>query len=152
MPILLAFIALPLIEIALFILIGTRIGLGATLGLVVLSALAGVMVLRGQQARLQSMLQGGLRVAPGRILADGAFRMVAGLMLVLPGFLTDALGLVLLAPPVQRLILRAIAARARVTTVNFRQQGDIIDGEFHVYQPDQPPRTEAFRLEDPRNH
>lgn len=152
MPALLAFIALPLIEIALFIVIGARIGLGATLGLIVLSALAGVMILRGQQARLQGMMQAGLRVAPGRLLADGAFRMVAGLLLVLPGFLTDALGLILLIPAVQRLILARIASRARVATASFHQQGDIIDGEFRVHEPGQPPRTEAIRLPDPRNH
>lgn len=56
MPVLLAFIALPLIEIALFIAIGARIGVGATLGLIVLSAVAGVMILRGQQARLQATM------------------------------------------------------------------------------------------------
>lgn len=152
MPALLAFIALPLIEIALFILIGARIGVGTTLGLIVLSALAGVMILRGQQARLQGMMQGGLRVAPGRLLADGAFRMTAGLLLVLPGFLTDALGLILLVPAVQRLIVARIGARARVATASFHQQGDIIDGEFHVHEPGQPPRSEVIRLHDPRNH
>jgi UPF0716 protein FxsA len=151
-PVLLAFIALPLIEIALFIVIGARIGVGATLGLILLSAVAGVLILRGQQARLQGMMQGGLRVAPGRLLADGAFRMVAGLLLVLPGFLTDALGLILLIPAVQRLILARIAARARVATASFHQQGDIIDGEFHVHEPGQPPRTDTIRLPDPRHH
>lgn len=152
MPVLLAFIALPLIEIALFIAIGARIGVGATLGLIVLSAVAGVMILRGQQARLQAMTQGGLRMAPGRILAEGAFRLVAGLLLVLPGFLTDALGLLLLIPPLQRLILRSLGARARVVTATFHQQGDIIDGEFHVHQPGQPPRSDLIRLQDPRSH
>lgn len=152
MPVLLAFIALPLIEIALFILIGARIGVGATLALILLSAVAGVMILRGQQARLQGMMQGGLRVAPGRLLADGAFRMVAGLLLVLPGFLTDVLGLILLIPAVQRLILARIAARARVATASFHQQGDIIDGEFRVHEPGQPPRADTIRLPDPRHH
>lgn len=152
MPVLLAFIALPLIEIALFIAIGARIGVGPTLGLIVLSALAGVMILRGQQARLQGMMQGGLRVAPGRLLADGAFRVVGGLLLVLPGFLTDALGLILLVPAIQRLIVASVAARARVATASYRQEGDIIDGEFQVHQPGQPPRTESIRLPDPRNH
>lgn len=152
MPVLLAFIALPLIEIALFILIGARIGVGPTLALIVVSAMAGVLILRGQQARLQGMMQAGLRVAPGRILADGAFRLVAGLLLLLPGFLTDALGLVLLIPAVQRLILARVAARARVSSATYRQQGDIIDGEFHVHQPGQPPRSEMVRLHDPRSH
>lgn len=91
-------------------------------------------------------------MAPGRLLADGAFRMVAGLLLVLPGFLTDALGLILLIPAVQRLIVASVAARARVATASFRQEGDIIDGEFEVNHPGQPSRAEVIRLQDPRNH
>lgn len=152
MPLVLALLALPLIEIALFIAIGARIGVGATLGLILLSGVLGVLVLRGQQTRLQAIMQGGLRVAPGRVLAEGAFRLVAGLLLILPGFLTDALGLILLVPPVQRMILRSISRRGQVASASVWQRGVIVEGEFHVHQPDQPPRQGHIRLTDRSGH
>lgn len=151
MPLLLLFVALPLIEIALFIAIGAQIGLLATLGLIVLGALAGVSILRGQQERALAMMQGGLRVQPGTFLAQGAFRVLAGLLLILPGFLTDALGLLLLIPPLQRALVRALAAGATVTTTRVYADGDTIEGEFEVREPGRDPVHVSRRIEDPRH-
>ena len=78
MPILLLFVALPLIEIALFIAIGGQIGVGMTLLLILMGAMLGITILRGQQARAIAMMQGGLRIDPGSFLAQGAFRVLAG--------------------------------------------------------------------------
>lgn len=152
MPILVLFLILPLAEIALFIAVGGQIGVWATLALVVLGVLGGALILRGQRERTQRLMQGGLRgVKPGTFLAQGAFRLTAGLLLIAPGFLTDLLGLLLLVPPLQRLIVRMLGARVAVASAHVRREGDIIEGDFEVYEPGQPPRH-IHRIEDNRGH
>lgn len=146
MPALVIFVLLPLVEIAIFIAVGGRIGVGPTLALILASAVLGVAILRGQQARALAMMQGGLHVAPGTFLAQGAFRVLAGILLVLPGFLTDALGLILLVPPLQRAIVRAIGARATVASATVWRQGDIVEGEFTVRDPGRDPLPPDHRL------
>ncbi|PWE31770.1 FxsA family protein [Pararhodobacter marinus] len=150
MPALLVFVLMPLIEIALFIAIGGEIGVGATLALIVLSALLGAAILRGQRSRAVAMMQGGLRVAPGTFVAQGAFSVLSGILLILPGFLTDALGLVLLIPPLQRAIVRGIGARTTVVTTSTYRRGDVVDGEFTVHEPRPDPIDPDHRIDDRR--
>ncbi|MCC5970198.1 MAG: FxsA family protein [Pararhodobacter sp.] len=156
MPVLLILVLLPLLEIALFIAVGGWLGLWPTLSLVVLGALAGVLILRGQRDRAALMMQGGLRhVAPGTLMAHGAFFVVGGILLIMPGFFTDALGLILMLPPVQRLMLRTLGKGVSVTTVHARRQGDIIDGEYEVHEPGPEDSTQArpeHRVEGPHRH
>ncbi|MFC3073919.1 FxsA family protein [Shinella pollutisoli] len=98
------FLLLPLAEIAGFILVGRRIGVWPTLGLVVLSAVAGVVLIRvqgfGALARLRQAAAGGDE--PGRALLDTAMIVLAGFLLLIPGFLTDIIGLLLFLPPFRR--------------------------------------------------
>ena len=96
-------LALPLAEIACFILVGRRIGLWPTLGLVVLSGVAGIVLMRlqgfGVLARLRRTgAEGGV---PGKELLDAAMIVLAGVLLLIPGFLTDIVGLALFIPPVR---------------------------------------------------
>lgn len=91
----------PLAEIACFILVGRRIGVWPTLSLVVLSAIIGVVLMRiqglGALTRLrQSARDGG---TPGKDLLDAAMIVLAGFLLLVPGFLTDIVGLALFFPP-----------------------------------------------------
>lgn len=151
MPVLLFFVLLPLIEIALFIAIGGQIGVLATLALIVLGAIVGVSILRGQSARAQSMMQGGLRIQPGTFLAEGAFRVLAGLFLIVPGFLTDTLGLILLIPPLQRAIMRGIAARSTVRSSRVYRDADIVEGEYEVREPDGTVHTRHW-IDERRGH
>lgn len=151
LPILLLFILLPLIEIALFIAVGGQIGLGATLALIVLSALVGSSILRGQQAQATAMMQGARHIQPGTFLAKGAFRVLAGILLIIPGFLTDTFGLILLIPPLQRAIVRAIGARATVVTTRVWQDGDVVEGEYSVRNPARDPLGPDRRLDDSRH-
>jgi len=95
---------LPLAEIAGFILVGRSIGLWPTLSLIILSAVVGIMLMRVQGFGVLTRLrrtasEGGL---PGKELADGAMVVLAGLLLLIPGFLTDLLGIALLFPPIRR--------------------------------------------------
>lgn len=98
-------LALPILEIAVFIAVGSEIGVLATLGLILLTSVAGSILVRVQgfgvlnQIR-REMDQG--RV-PGRELVHGMMILVAGFLLFLPGFITDALGLLLFIPPLRDL-------------------------------------------------
>ena len=97
---------LPLAEIACFILVGRRIGLFPTLSLVLLSAVAGVLLMRlagfGVLSRLRRSQEEGR--APGKELLDAAMILIAGILLIIPGFLTDIVGLALFLPPVRRFV------------------------------------------------
>lgn len=131
------FLAYPLIEISLFVVIGGWIGLWPTLAVVLGTGVLGVSVLRGLGLKAGRDLR--MRVRdPGVLLAQGAMSMVAAVLLILPGFLTDGLGLVLLVPWVQRLVLALVLAR--MSARGFGQGprsapmgpggGPVIDGEF----------------------
>jgi UPF0716 protein FxsA len=153
MPISLLVLALPLAEIALFILVGGWIGLWPTLGLTVASTLAGGWILRTQGLRTAAGLRGAMdRLAdPTGPMAHGAMILLAGVLLILPGFLSDTVALALLVPPVRRLILARLAGRVTVrTTSGFRRdphRPDVIDGEFHEITAEDriaaPPRRDG---------
>jgi len=105
---LILFIVVPMVELTLLIRIGRAISIGPTLALVVLTGLVGAAVARHQGIRTLGRIQAEL--AAGRIptgqMVDGLLILLAGLLLILPGVLTDAAGFALLIPPVRRLIRR----------------------------------------------
>lgn len=108
MPFFIIFVIIPLTEISLFIAVGERIGLLPTLLLCVLSAIIGSVLLRRQgMATLlsvhHSMAQGGM---PLQEIFDGVCLAMAGVLLMTPGFLTDAMGFALLVPAVRVRVLR----------------------------------------------
>jgi UPF0716 protein FxsA len=111
----LIFLALPLIEIALFILIGGAIGVGPTLLGVVLSTVFGSLIIRQQGLKLLAEVREtmGRGVLPARSLADAMLVSVAGALLVVPGYFTDILGLLLLVPPFRTLLYRFLGGRMR---------------------------------------
>ena len=100
----LIFLVVPLIEIALFVLVGQAFGLWPTLLGVVVMALAGVLVLRLQGMALLTEIRTtmGRGMLPARALADAMLVSIAGLLLLTPGFFTDLLGLLLLIPQVRQ--------------------------------------------------
>ncbi|EKF19017.1 FxsA family protein [Nitratireductor pacificus] len=96
-------LAIPLAEIATFVMVGSQIGVFPTLGLVLVTAVAGSILLRiqgfGVVRRIQeTMNQGG---TPGRELVHGVMILVAGVLLLTPGFITDTLGFLLFVPAVR---------------------------------------------------
>lgn len=98
------FLLLPLAEIACFILVGRQIGLWPTLLLVVVSGLVGILLMRiqGFSALLRLRQTGQTGKLPGREMLDAAMIVLAGLLLLIPGFLTDLVGLLLFLPPVRQ--------------------------------------------------
>lgn len=114
MPLLLAVLLLILAEISLFVVVGGAIGLLPTLAVVLGTGVLGGIVLRSQGQKTISQMAG--RVMEPRALAsagDGVLVAIAGILLVLPGFLTDVAGLVLLVPLVRRAVLRRLAKGLR---------------------------------------
>lgn len=108
-------VGLPLIEISLFVVIGGWIGLWPTLAIVIGTAALGVWLLKQEGERARSGLRASLNAgrSPTAMLAGGAFRAVAAMLLILPGFLTDTIGLLLLLPPVQHWVSSRLSARAK---------------------------------------
>lgn len=118
MWVLIPFVLLPIVEIALFIQIGGEIGVAATILWVLLSAAIGMAVMRRQGAAAMADLQRAVAEFrdPAQPIAHGALIVLGGGLLVLPGFFTDALGILLLIPPLRRLMLRALGRRVRVVS------------------------------------
>ena len=106
MRLFLLLVAVPIIEIALFIEVGGWLGTWPTIGIVILTALIGSMLLRRQGLKALGDVQGRLRSGddPGELLADGAMILVAGVLLLTPGFFTDAVGFLLLVPGIRKWI------------------------------------------------
>ncbi len=133
--ILIAFICVPLIEIAVFIEVGGVVGLWPTLGLIVLTAVLGTWQLRAQGlatlSRARSQMERG--ELPTRELFDGLCLLVAGALLLTPGFVTDFLGALLFVPSLRDALRgtigRYLAARAETRV--------FVDGqEVHRQRPD----------------
>jgi len=124
----LAFLLVPLIEIGLFIQVGGWIGLWPTLGIVVLTAFLGTWLMRTQGL----MAMGNLRSSfselrdPTEPLAHGAMILVAGALLLTPGFFTDAVGF-------------ALSQNTHSRAQPKRTDDDVIDVEFHEVDPNAPP-------------
>jgi UPF0716 protein FxsA len=108
---LLAILALPVMELAAFIAVAAEIGLLAALVLVAVTSLAGAMILRhaggNHIARMRVALGAGSFTA---LEADGtgSLTLLAGILLLIPGFITDALGLLLLVAPLRRGLSAAV--------------------------------------------
>ena len=115
-----AFIGVPILEIAVFIKVGGLIGLWPTLAIVILTAMAGTWALRAQGlatlARARTQIDRG--ELPTRELFDGACLLIAGALLLTPGFVTDFLGFLLFLPPVRDILRNLLAQhmKGRVET------------------------------------
>lgn len=109
----LVFILLPLVEIAGFVVVGSEIGVLWTITLVVASTVAGSALLRrqgfGAMNRVRAEMQAGRD--PSREMAHGLMIMLAAVLLLIPGFVTDIFGLLLFIPPVRELVWRFLKRR-----------------------------------------
>lgn len=156
-----AFLAVPLIEIALFIQVGGAIGLWATLGIVILTAVIGTYLVRSQGIMaMQNLRQSfGSLSDPSEPLAHGAMILFSGALLLTPGFFTDAVGFALLVPQVRSAVFAYLKSRIHVQSFQMGDRGTqhsnrharpgsdqagqahIIEGEFEEVprDPNAPP-------------
>ncbi len=131
MPLLLILI-FPLAEIAAFIAVGRVIGILPTLMLIIASSAIGITMLRDAGVGTLSRLQQG-RGAPAAILAEGGTRMMAGVLLLIPGFLTDLAALIVLIPGSRRLFRGRMKMTVGVRTkpgAPPQEPSGIIEGDF----------------------
>jgi UPF0716 protein FxsA len=147
-----AFLALPLIEIALFIQIGGMIGLWLTLLIVILTAVLGTFLVRTQGLIAIGKLQSSFSQLqdPTEPLAHGAMILFAGALLLTPGFFTDGLGFALCVPMIRSRVFHALRQKVKVQSFSMgsgnRGPGDpkpqqpydpnVIDGDFEEVEND----------------
>ena len=127
--ILLLLISIPLIEIYLFIKIGSYIGAFNTVSLILITAIVGIIYARyeGFNTLRSVMYQLIKNEIPVYEIISGAALAFAALLLILPGFATDLMGLILIFPPTRKLILKNFSKK--YTSKNQKKK-DYIDGEF----------------------
>jgi UPF0716 protein FxsA len=127
--ILLLLISIPLIEIYLFIKIGSYIGAFNTVSLILITAIVGIIYARyeGFNTLRSGMSQLIKNELPVYEIISGAALAFAALLLILPGFATDLMGLILIFPPTRKLILKNFSKK--YTSKN-KNKKDYIDGEF----------------------
>ena len=151
-------IGVPILEIVVFIRAGELIGLWPTVLTVVLTAFMGTALLRHQGLATLRKVQDGMNAGrpPVAELFDGLCLFVAGILLLTPGFVTDAIGFLLFVPPLRTFILGGLVARLSVSMQGGFQArpgagfGDregggrfdetIIEGEFHEVDTDTRPK------------
>jgi UPF0716 protein FxsA len=140
----LAFIAVPLIEIALFIQIGSAIGLLSTLAIVIVTAILGTYLVRNQGAMALNNLRSsfGSLSDPTEPLANGAMILFSGALLLTPGFFTDAVGFALLVPGVRTAVYKYIKARVSVAQFQMGPDG-MRQGGMRAGGMGSDPRQEA---------
>lgn len=104
--VLFVFVVVPLVELALLVQVGRMVGLWPTIGLVLVTGIAGGALARAQGLRTVARIQGELAQGrmPGRALMDGAAILGGGALLLTPGILTDVVGFALLLPPTRHLL------------------------------------------------
>jgi len=122
---LLLFIVMPIVEIGVLIRVGGWLGLWPTLFIVILTAVVGTWMLRQQSAA--TMMQAQQRLQAGQLPAqqifEGLLLLVGGVLLLTPGFVTDAIGFACLVPWSRRWLAKAISQRTKGGTVFMSTQG-----------------------------
>jgi UPF0716 protein FxsA len=125
---LLLIIGIPIIEIYLFIKIGSQIGAFNTISLIFITAFLGILYARyeGFNTLRSGMTQIIKNQSPVYEIISGAALAFAALLLILPGFATDLFGLMIIFPPTRKLLLKRVSTKQR--TNNTKQ--DYINGEY----------------------
>jgi UPF0716 protein FxsA len=139
-------LAVPAAEIFLFVKIGGMIGAWPTIGLILATAAIGGTILRIQGTRTLERARRQLanHQVPVAEIAQGAFLVLAAILLLIPGFITDFLGTLLLLPPLRHLILAAFLRQLKTKSSwhaaadqnTGRQGGPVIDGEYSEINDD----------------
>lgn len=161
MPVLLILLAAAFIELTVLVAVGNAIGVLATLGLLILASLAGAVLLRHEGIRTLVAFNEALRTRrpPHREVIDGMLLAAAGVLIVLPGFVSDVLGLLLLLPPTRALVRRRLLRSAEQrTSAGFTPgrpaapgpvadgtvvEGTVVEGEIVDEPPTRHPGTEV---------
>ena len=129
---LLLIILIPILEIYLFIKIGSQIGAFTTISLIFFTAIIGVFYARYEG--LNTLKSGVSQLYKNQMplfeLMSGAALAVAAILLILPGFATDILGFLIIFPFTRRLIFRLVTKKEKDKKDEVQIKDDLIEGEF----------------------
>ncbi len=144
---------MPILEIAGFIVVGKAIGLWPTLALIILTSMLGLVILRNGGLGMVRNLQNAGRTGdqPAEALVSGGMRVIAGILLFVPGFFTDIIGVLLLVPVVRRFFWTIF--RPNIIVADFARGGfrnaprgstsskvvDLDEDDFHREGPNNSP-------------
>ena len=132
---LLIIILIPIIEIYLFIKIGSQIGAFSTISLIFLTAFLGIIYARyeGFNTLKSGMSQIIKNEMPIYEIISGAALAFAAFLLILPGFATDTLGLLIIFPPTRKLFLKQVSTKYSESN---KKKQDFVNGEFEDIDED----------------
>ena len=138
---LLMFIFVPIIEIGLFISVGGYIGLWPTIALVLITAFVGASLVRSQGLQTLMSVQNRLQQGelPAQQIVEGVMLAASGVLLLTPGFMTDALGMLVLLPAPRATIAKYLMSKMTVQSVGGGFQGGFGSGNFQQGPFDQDP-------------
>ncbi|SIQ99790.1 UPF0716 protein FxsA [Shewanella morhuae] len=121
----LLFVLIPVIELSVLIRVGEVLGTWTTIGLVLFTAVLGVSLVRSQGLSTLMQVQQKLArgEAPGQEIVEGMMLAMAGILLVIPGFVTDIIGLLLLTPLTRKPIAALLFKRMQLRVVAGLQGG-----------------------------
>jgi UPF0716 protein FxsA len=122
---LILFTVVPLVEVIILIRIAEYLSWGATLGLVIVTGVLGTWLARREGLRVLGRIQADLHAGtpPTGAMVDGALILVAGLVLITPGVLTDLCGFALLIPPIRAWVKRRLAEAFKRRVVHIHHNG-----------------------------
>lgn len=147
MPVLLILLVAAFVELTVLVMVGDAIGVLPTIGLLLLASLAGMVLLRREGTRTLAAFTEAVRTRrpPHREVVDGMLLAAAGVFIVVPGFVSDVIGLLLLLPPTRALVRRRMlrSAPRRGAPGQFTP-GTVIDGE--VVDGPHPPASGPDQL------
>ena len=148
--ILTAFIAVPIAEIAIFVEVGSQWGLWPAIGAIFATAVAGSILIRHQGVAVLRRVRDevGAGRFPARQVFDGLCLLIAGTLLLLPGFITDAVGFILTVPVIRHFIMSALTSRIQAHTSGMSDaavypDGETINGEFADVTDQPSPASES---------
>ena len=132
--ILLLLIAIPVVEIYLFIKVGSEIGAFNTILLIFITAFLGIIYARyeGFNTLKSGMSQMVKNQVPAYEIISGAALAFAAILLILPGFATDLVGLLIIFPPTRKLIFKRVTSQQEQN----KNKQDIINGEYEDIDDD----------------
>ncbi|SIO25569.1 FxsA family protein [Salinivibrio sp. ES.052] len=135
---LLLFILVPVIEIGLFIQVGDWLGLWPTLALVLITAFVGASLVRSQGLMTLASVQDRLNRGelPAQQILEGVMLAVSGVLLLTPGFMTDAMGMLVLLPGPRAALAKQVMKRVTVSQSGFTQGGFHQGGTQGPFGPD----------------
>ncbi len=146
MPVLLVLLVVTAMELTVLIAVGHAIGVLATIGLLIIASLVGAVLLRREGARTLGAFADAVRTRrpPHRELVDGMLIAFAGVLIVLPGFVSDVVGLLLLLPPTRALVRKRMLRSASLHTPPLYAPGAVVEGE--VVDDPPTPRSSSGEL------